>query len=80
MQQGKVFLLMAGLTAVLAVIGGFLGGQGGALIAFGFAIVTNVGMYWFSDRAVLRMYRARVIGPEDAPALYQMVDRLRQRA
>jgi heat shock protein HtpX len=40
----------------------------------------NFGMYWFSDRAVLKMYRARVIGPGDAPELYQMVDRLRQRA
>ena len=80
MQQGKVFLLMAALTAFLAVVGGVLAGQGGALVAFVFAVVMNVGMYWFSDRAVLRMYKARVIGPEDAPALYQMVDRLRQRA
>ena len=80
MQQAKVFLLMAGLTALFAAVGGYLGGQGGALLAFGFAVVTNIGMYWFSDRAVLKMYRARVIGPEDAPALYQMVDRLRQRA
>ena len=40
----------------------------------------NFGMYWFSDRVVLRMYKARVIGPEEAPELYEMVDRLRQRA
>jgi heat shock protein HtpX len=38
------------------------------------------GMYWFSDRAVLAMYRARVLGPQDAPDLYRMVDRLRQEA
>jgi heat shock protein HtpX len=37
-------------------------------------------MYWFSDRAVLKMYRARILGPEDAPDLYRMVDRLRQEA
>jgi heat shock protein HtpX len=37
-------------------------------------------MYWFSDRAVLKMYRARVLGPQDAPDLYRMVDRLRQAA
>ena len=80
MQQTKVFLLMAAMTAFVAFVGGMLGGQGGAVIAFGFAIVMNVGMYWFSDRAVLKMYKARVIGPDDAPQLYDMVDRLRQKA
>ena len=49
-------------------------------MAFGLAAVMNFGMYWFSDRAVLKMYRARVLGPNDAPDLYQMLDRLRQRA
>lgn len=80
MQQAKVFLLMAGLTAFVGVVGGWLGGQGGAIIAFGIAIVMNLSMYWFSDRAVLKMYKARIIGPDDAPQLYQMVDELRQRA
>jgi heat shock protein HtpX len=76
----KVFLLMAGLTALLVVLGGAIGGQNGMLVFFAFAAVMNFGMYWFSDRIVLKMYRAKVIGPEDAPELYQMVDRLRQRA
>ena len=80
MQQARVFLLMAGLTAFVVVIGGMLGGQGGAAIAFVFAIIMNVGAYWFSDRAVLKMYKARIIGPDDAPQLYDMVDGLRQRA
>jgi heat shock protein HtpX len=40
----------------------------------------NFGMYWFSDRAVLAMYKARTIGPAHAPELYRMVDRLRQQA
>lgn len=80
MQRTKVFLLMAGLTAFVAFVGGMLGGRGGAVLAFGLAVVMNLGMYWFSDKAVLKMYKARVIGPEDAPQLYQMVDELRQRA
>ena len=80
MQQLKVFILMAGLTALLIVLGGYLGGQQGAILFFVIAAVMNFGMFWFSDRAVLRMYRARVIAPEDAPELYEMVDRLRQRA
>ena len=40
----------------------------------------NFGMYWFSDRMVLRMYKARIVGSQEAPDLYAMVDRLRQRA
>jgi heat shock protein HtpX len=80
MQTLKVFGLMAGLTMLVVLIGDYFGGSGGAFIAFTMAAVMNFGMYWFSDRAVMRMYRARVIGPEDAPDLYRMVDRLRQRA
>lgn len=80
MQRLKVFLLMAGLTALLVVLGGYLGGQRGAMLFFVMAAIMNFGMFWFSDRAVLRMYRARIIAPDEAPELYQMVDRLRQRA
>jgi heat shock protein HtpX len=80
MQFTRVFVMMAGLTALLAAFGGYFGGQSGAILVFVLAAAMNFGMYWFSDRVVLRMYRARIIGPEDAPELYQMVDRLRQRA
>jgi heat shock protein HtpX len=71
---------MAGLTALLVVIGGAIGGRSGASVFFVLAALMNFGMYWFSDKVVLKMYRAKIIGPEDAPELYQMVDRLRQRA
>jgi len=80
MQMMKVFALMAGLTVLLVVAGDQLGGPSMALWTFVFAIIMNVGAYWFSDRAVLRMYRAKVIGPDDAPELYTMVDRLRSEA
>ncbi len=80
MRQMKVFMLMAGLTALLMLFGQYLGGQSGAMLFLGIAAVMNLGVYWFSDRAVLRMYKAQIIGPDDAPELYQMVDRLRQRA
>jgi len=80
MQYTRVFVMMAGLTALLAAFGGYFGGQGGAILVFILAAAMNFGMYWFSDRVVLRMYRARIIGPEEAPDLYRMVDRLRQRA
>jgi len=80
MSHMKVFMLMAGLTALLMLFGQYLGGQGGAMLFLGIAAVMNIGMYWFSASMVLRMYKAQVIGPDDAPELYQMVDRLRQRA
>ena len=80
MQYMKVFTMMAGLTALMVVVGGYFGGQSGAILVFVLAAAMNLGMYWFSDRVVLRMYKARVIGPEEAPELYEMVDRLRQRA
>jgi heat shock protein HtpX len=80
MQYMKVFMMMAGLTALLVVFGGYFGGQSGAVLVFVLAAAMNFGMYWFSDRVVLRMYKARTIGPEEAPELYEMVDRLRQRA
>jgi heat shock protein HtpX len=79
-QTLKVFGMMTGLTVLVVAIGSYFGGSGGAVFAFVLAAAMNFGMYWFSDRAVLRMYRARVIGPQDAPELYQMVDDLRQRA
>src|SRR5690554_3255703 len=80
MERVKVFVLMAGLTALMVVLGGAIGGESGAVAFFVLAGVMNFAMYWWSDKVVLRMYRAKIIGPEDAPELYRMVDRLRQRA
>jgi heat shock protein HtpX len=72
--------MMAGLTALLVVIGGAVGGTNGATIFFVMAALMNFGMYWFSDKMVLKMYRAKIITEADAPELYRMVDTLRQRA
>ena len=80
MNNVKVFVLMAGMTALFASIGGYFGGQGGMLMALLFAGLMNFIMYFSSAKMVLRMYGARVISSADAPELYQMVDRLRQRA
>ncbi len=80
MQRTKIFVMMAGLTALLVVLGGYFGGTGGAVVLFIFAALMNFGMYWWSDKAVLRMYKAQIIERSDAPELFDMVDRLRQRA
>ncbi|HUF68773.1 MAG TPA: zinc metalloprotease HtpX [Longimicrobiales bacterium] len=76
----RVFALMAGMTVLLALFGSWVGGSQGAILFLAIAAVLNFGMYWFSDRMVLRMYRARVIERKDAPELFDMVDRLRQNA
>jgi heat shock protein HtpX len=80
MNNVKVFVLMGGLTALFASIGGMVGGQGGLLIALAFAGIMNVFAYWTSASMVLRMYKARTVTEAEAPELYQMVDRLRRRA
>ena len=74
----KTAALLAGLSAVFLAIGGLLGGQGGLIIAFVLAVGTNVFSYWFSDKMVLRMYRATEVGP-DHP-LFRLTARLAQRA
>lgn len=80
MNTVKTFLLMAGMTALLMLIGELVGGQSGMMIALVFAGVMNVGSWWFSDRIVLTMYRARVVSEDEAPELVGIVRELTQRA
>jgi heat shock protein HtpX len=74
----KTALLLGALSALLILLGSAFGGQNGMIIAFVFAIVMNVGSYWFSDKIVLRMYRAAEVGPEHP--LHQVTARLAQKA
>ena len=72
----KTSMLMAAIVALFALIGSLLGGQSGMLIALTFALVMNLGAYWFSDKLVLRMYNAREVNASTAPELYTMVEDL----
>ena len=76
----RTYVLMAGLMALFLVVGQLLGGTTGMVTAFLVGFAMNLAMYFFSDRMVLRMYGARVVSREEAPELYDMVDRLRRRA
>ena len=76
----KVGVLLTLLTAALVLLGRAIGGPGGMILAFGFAILTNVVSYWFSDKIVLKMTRARQIGPNDAPQLFALTQDLANRA
>jgi heat shock protein HtpX len=78
MNAMKTAVLLAALTGLFIVVGGMLGGQGGAMFAFVLAMVMNLGSYWFSDKIVLRMYHAQPVGP-DHP-LFRITQRLAQKA
>ncbi|OLE73667.1 MAG: protease HtpX [Acidobacteria bacterium 13_1_20CM_2_57_8] len=72
MNTTKTILLMVGLTVLLVFIGGAFGGRQGVIIAFMFAMATNLFSYWFSDKIVLRMYSAREVTETEAPELYSV--------
>ena len=76
----KTALLLGALTGLIMVIGRLLGGQQGMVIAFFFAIIMNIGSYWFSDKIVLRIYRASPVSEAEAPELHRMVRQLSQQA
>jgi heat shock protein HtpX len=74
----KTAALLGALSALFIVIGGSIGGEQGMIFAFGLALLLNVGSYWFSDKIVLRMYRAQEVGA-DHP-LHRITTRLAQKA
>ena len=74
----KTALLLGAMSALLLFLGESLGGAQGLVLGFVFAVVTNFVSYWFSDKIVLAMYRAKEVGPDHR--LYQIVARLAQRA
>ena len=80
MNNIKTMVLMAGLMGLFLLAGQLLGGSQGLVLALVLGSAFNFIMYFFSDRMVLRMYGAKVVTEEQAPELYRMVDRLRQRA
>lgn len=78
--QFKTAILLAGLTALIIFFGNLFGGRQGMYFAFILAMVMNFGSYWFSDKIVLAMYRAREISQSDDPELFSLVKSLADRA
>lgn len=76
MNTMKTFFLMTLLTILLVLAGNVLGGNNGMLIAFSFAVIMNLGTYWFSDKIVLSMYRAQKLEPADNPTLFHITEGL----
>ncbi len=78
--QLKTGLLLVLLSAIILFLGQMLGGSTGLVIAFAFALLMNLGSYWYSDKIVLKMYKARELSPSEAPMLHRMVEELAERA
>jgi len=78
----KTTILMAAIVALFGVVGAALGGAGGMLIALVFAAAMNVYAYWFSDKAVLKMYGAEEVTADNMQFrnYYQMVKSLAENA
>ena len=78
--QVRTTILLAVMTALILWVGQLLGGRQGLIIALIFAAGMNFFSYWYSDKLVLKMYRAREVTPGQTPELYEMVQHLTQKA
>lgn len=76
----KTVFFMVLLMVLFVGLGGMLAGKAGMIIAFIIAMGLNFFTYWFSDKMVLKMYKAKPITETDAPALYAIVRRLTTKA
>jgi len=75
----KTAILLTALTLLLIFVGNLIGGRNGMIIAFAFALMLNIGSYWWSDKIVLAMYRARPVSEKEVPGLYRIIHRLAAR-
>jgi heat shock protein HtpX len=80
MNNIKTMLLLVMLTLIFVTAGAAMGGKNGMTIGLIFALGINLFSYWFSDKIVLKMYRAREVSEAEAPELYGVVRRLAQKA
>ena len=76
----KTVFLMTFMMVLLMLVGSLIGGQNGLIMAFVFSVVMNFGSYWFSDKLVLMMYRAKEVTQAEAPRLYSIATRVASQA
>ena len=80
MNSMKTVFLMTVMMVLFIIVGDLIGGQSGMMIAFVFSLVLNFGSYWFSDKVVLSMYKAREVSQNEFPQLYDIVEKLSMKA
>jgi len=71
---------MTMMIVLFLFVGNLLGGSSGMTIAFVFALAINFGSYWYSDKIVLKMYKAKEITSENSPKFFVLVKQLSQNA
>jgi heat shock protein HtpX len=76
----KTTFLLGIMTVLIVWIGHLFGGRQGMVLAFILAAAMNFFSYWYSDKIVLRIYRAREVRPDEHPRLHRMVHELAQNA
>jgi len=78
--QVKTLLLLTALSAVFLWIGNLLGGSAGMMTALFFSLAMNFSAYWFSDKIILSIHRARLITREEGGVVLDMVEELSRKA
>lgn len=76
----RTVILFGALTGLFLLVGFLVGGTGGMTVAFGFAVVMNLVSYWYSDKIVLSMYRAKEISKKQNPKLHRIVEEVAKEA
>jgi len=76
----KTVILMTVMMVLFILVGNLIGGQSGMMVAFLISLVMNFGSYWFSDKIVLKMYRAQEVTREQYPQLYDSIENLAMKA
>ncbi len=76
----KTAILMTVMMVLFILVGNLIGGESGMMVAFLISLVMNFGSYWFSDKIVLKMYRAHEVTREQYPQLYDSVESLAMKA
>jgi len=80
MNSLKTVFLMTLMMVLFIFVGNMLGGKSGMTIALIFSLAMNFGSYWFSDKIVLKMYRAQPVTREQQPKFYNIVEQLAKSA
>jgi heat shock protein HtpX len=80
MNTFKTVILMTVMMVLLILVGSLIGGERGMIMAFVISLVLNFGSYWFSDKIVLRMYKAQEVTEADNPRFYSTVANLASQA
>jgi heat shock protein HtpX len=78
--QIRSFLLLTAMTILIVLAGQLLGGRNGMIFALVIAAALNFFSYWYSDKMVLKLYRARPVEPGEAPELHEIVRTISERS